>query len=262
MKERIFIKKAKEHVKLEEFVRRQFAEAKVSDIVIQHTPVVTRIILYTTTPGLVIGSGGERIRETAEVLKKEYGLENPQIDVQRIENPDMDPTIVAQTIANSVEDGMNHKRLGEYFLQRIMDAGAVGCEIVMAGKFSGQRGKTQRFIAGYLKKCGEPAKRDVVKGFAVATPKLGNIGITVKIMVSMPEKIRIEKREIPVAEKQERQNDARSASGSLKKKKEEKGEGKAATAGEIVQEEKVTEELKVEEKEEGFEEKSDTYGHN
>ena len=245
MKERIFIKKAKEHVKLEEFVRRQFAEAKVSDIVIQHTPVVTRIILYTTTPGLVIGSGGERIRETAEILKKEFGLENPQIDVQRIENPDMDPTIVAQTIAASVEGGMNHKRLCEYFLQRIMEAGAVGCEIVMAGKLSGQRGKTQRFIAGYLKKCGEPSKRDVVKGFAVATPKLGNIGVTVKIMVTMPEKIRIERKEIAPPQVEQK-----------KKKKETK------TEPEIKQEEKVQEELKVEEKEEGFEEKSDNYGHN
>lgn len=182
MKERLFIQKSKEHVKLEEFVRRQFAQAKCGSIEVQYTPVVTRIILHTTTPGLIIGSGGERIKETVEMLKREFKIENPQIDVQRIDNPDLDPNIVAQTIASSIESGVNFKKLGNYYLQRIMDAGAIGCEIVLSGKISGQRGRRERFIAGYLKKCGEPAKRDVEKGFAVANPKLGNIGVTVKIM--------------------------------------------------------------------------------
>jgi small subunit ribosomal protein S3 len=182
VKERLFIQKSKEHVKLEEFVRKQFAQAKCGSIEVQYTPVVTRIILHTTTPGLIIGSGGERIKETVEVLKKNFGIENPQIDVQKIEDPDMDPIIVAQTIAASIESGVNFKRLGNYALQRVMDAGAIGCEIVLSGKVSGQRGRRERFVAGYLKKCGHTAKSDVMKGFAVANPKLGNIGVTVKIM--------------------------------------------------------------------------------
>ena len=94
MKERLFIKKSKEQVRLEEFVRKQFAQAKCGDIEVQHTPLVTRIVLHTTTPGLIIGSGGERIKETVEMLKKDFGIENPQIDVQRIDNPDIDSNIV------------------------------------------------------------------------------------------------------------------------------------------------------------------------
>lgn len=187
MKERLFIQKSKEHVKLEEFVRRQFAQAKCGSIEVQYTPVVTRIILHTTTPGLIIGSGGERIKETVELIKKEFKIENPQIDVQRIEDPDLDPTIIAQTLATSIESGVNFKKLGNFYLQRIMEAGATGCEIILTGKLSGQRGRRERFIAGYLKKCGEPAKRDVMKGFAVANPKLGNIGVTVKIMLKRTE---------------------------------------------------------------------------
>lgn len=182
MKERLFIQKSKEHVKLEEFVRKQFAQAKCGSIEVQYTPVVTRIILHTTTPGLIIGSGGERIKETVELIKKEFKIENPQIDVQRIDDPDLEPVIIAQTLATSIESGVNFKKLGNFYLQRIMGAGAIGCEIVLSGKLSGQRGRRERFVAGYLKKCGEPAKRDVDKGFAVANPKLGNIGVTVKIM--------------------------------------------------------------------------------
>jgi small subunit ribosomal protein S3 len=189
MKERLFIQKAKEHVGFEEFVRKQFAQAKCGKIEVQHTPIVTRIIIYTTTPGLVIGAGGERIRETTELLKEKFGIENPQIDVQKIDNPDLDPHIVAQNIATALETGVNYKKLGNYYVQRIMDAGAIGCEIVFSGKMSGQRSRKERFIAGYLKKCGDPAQKDVEKGFAVATPKLGNIGVTVKIMVRNPDSL-------------------------------------------------------------------------
>ena len=244
MKERIFIKNAKEHIKLEEFIRKQLAQAKVGAIEVQHTPIVTRIVVYTTTPGLVIGSGGERIREIMDVLKKDFGVQNPQIDVQRIDNPDLDPAIVAQTIAASVESGISYKRLGAYYMERIMDAGAVGCEIVFSGKFSGQRGKKERFIKGYLKKCGEPALRDVIKGFATAIPKLGMTGVTVKIMLKQPEALKLKR------EKQE----ARPADlekENAEKIKEEKQK----------EEKKVDEELAEEQKEESFETKSENYGH-
>ena len=196
MKERLFIQKSREHVKLEEFIRKQFIQAKCGDVEVQYTPVVTRIVIHTTTPGLVIGSGGERIKETVDILKKDFGIENPQIDVQKIDDPDMDSNIVAQTIAASIEGGVNFKKLGNFYTQRIMEAGAIGCEIVMSGKVSGQRSRRERFIAGYIKKCGEPSKRDVMKGFALANPKLGNIGVTVKIMfrrselaIKIPEKV-------------------------------------------------------------------------
>ncbi|MDI6720870.1 MAG: 30S ribosomal protein S3 [Candidatus Aenigmarchaeota archaeon] len=189
MKERVFIQKAKEQISLVEFIKDHFRQAKVSSIDVQRTPVVTRIILYTTTPGLIIGSGGERIKEVIEILKVKYSIENPQIDVQKIEDADLDPNIIAQTIASQIESGVNFKRIGNYYVERIMGAGAIGCEIIITGKLSGERSRRERFYAGYLKKCGEPATQDVMKGFAFANPKLGNIGVTVKIMITQPEKL-------------------------------------------------------------------------
>jgi small subunit ribosomal protein S3 len=156
-------------------------------IEVQYTPVVTRIIIHTVTPGLIVGSGGENIRNAVELLKIKFDLKNPQIDVQRIENPFLDPHIVAKNIAISVENNVNVKRLGDYYLSKIMHAGAIGCEIVLSGKISGQRARKERFSAGYIKKCGKPAEEDVMTGFAVANPKLGNIGVTVKIMLKHKE---------------------------------------------------------------------------
>ncbi|MBI5347437.1 MAG: 30S ribosomal protein S3 [Candidatus Aenigmarchaeota archaeon] len=207
MKERLFIRKAKSQIGLEEFIKSNFQLAKFGDIEVQNTPVGTRIIIYTVTPGLVIGSGGERIRELSDEIKEKFGIANPQIDVQKILNPDINPSIIAKNIALAIENNVNYKRLGNHYVSRIMKAGAVGCEIVLSGKFSGQRGRTERFIAGYLKKCGEPSERDVLKGFAVANPKLGNVGISVKIMIkppSQPLKRKAEKSEAATVAEEEK----------------------------------------------------------
>lgn len=183
MKERLFIQKAKDQVTMEEFIRSQFEGANCGTIEVQYTPIVTRIIVYTTTPGLIVGSGGERIRSIVEKLKEKFDLKNPQIDVQRISNPFLDPYIVAQNIARSIERGTNYKKLGEFNVLKIMRAGAIGCELVFSGKITGQRSRKERFSAGYIKKSGKPAEEDVLTGFVVANPKLGNIGVTVKIMI-------------------------------------------------------------------------------
>ena len=188
MKERIFIKKAKEKIALEEFLHKQLADVKCGAIDITYTPLGVRIIVNTTSPGLVIGHGGDNIRSISAKLKTVFGLENPQIDVQKISNPDMDPFIVSQSIAAALEKGMNPKKIGNYYLDRVMRAGAIGCEIVTKGKMGGEKSRKMRFTSGYLKKCGEPAQRDVIVGRAEAIPKLGIIGVTTSIMVTHSDK--------------------------------------------------------------------------
>ena len=187
MKERIFINKAKEEVNMQEYIRKHFSTAKVGDIEIQKTPIMTRIVLHTTTPGLIIGSGGEKIREITDMLREKFKIDNPQIDVQKINDANLDAGIMAKSIASQIESGVNYRRLGNFYLERIMRSGAIGCEIVMSGKLSGERSRRDRFVAGYLKKAGEMARIHVRKGFTVANPKLGNIGVSVQIMVDYPE---------------------------------------------------------------------------
>ena len=188
IKERIFIKKLKDQVFLKEYIRQYFTDSKFGDIEIQYIPLGTRIIVYTTSPGLVIGAGGERIREITEKLKTEFGIENPQIDVQKIQTPDLDPHIIANSIAFGLERRGNFKRLGKYYLEKIMRAGAVGCEIIIKGKLSGEKARKERFVAGYIKKSGEPKEKDVAFGRAVARPALGAIAVNVSIMVKRSDK--------------------------------------------------------------------------
>ncbi len=253
MKERLFIQKAKESVTMEEFIRHRFAAAKCGRIEVQRTPIMTRIVIHTTTVGLVIGTGGEKIRETIEVLKEKFKMENPQIDVQKIDNPDLDPYIVAQNIAYAIESGTSYKRLGNFYLMKVMNAGAVGAEIIVSGKLAGERSRKERFVAGYLKKCGYPAQRDVLKGFTVANPRLGNIGVTVKIMPSYePEIPVIEAVKEAAAKEEPKKTEAKEEP----KKTEAKEEPKKTEA----KEEPKKTEAKEEPKKEGNQEEPQTEG--
>ena len=188
IKERLFIKKLKDQVFMKEFIREYFADSRCGEIEIQYTPLGTRIIVYTTSPGLVIGAGGERIRDLTDKLTKEHGIENPQIDVQKIQEPDLDPHIIANSIAGGLENRVNFKRLGKYHLERIMRAGAIGCEIIIKGKLSGEKARKERYVAGYIKKSGEPREKDVIFGRAIARPPLGAVAVNVSIMIRHSDK--------------------------------------------------------------------------
>lgn len=184
MLKRYFINQALKEVEIEKFIHENFPVGDYSRTELQRTPLGIKIVIYTNKPGRIIGRGGKNINEMTEAIREKFGLENPQIDVKPIENPDLDAKIVAKQIASALEKGYNHKKIGNLAIKRIMDAGAVGAMIKIAGRITTGKAMTSKFIAGYLKRCGEPAKELVDVGFEEANTKPGKIGVTVKIMKS------------------------------------------------------------------------------
>ncbi len=107
---------------------------------------------------------------------------------------------MASKVANALERGWNYRRAGNSMLQRIMDSGARGCQITIAGKLTGLRHRTEKFVSGHIKFCGEPALQLMDVGIAQAKLKPGTIGVKVAIMrpgAKLPDEIEIVKREIP-----------------------------------------------------------------
>lgn len=179
-----FIKQGIKEAEIEKFIRTQFPYGDYSKAELQRTPLGIKIIIYTNKPGRIIGRGGKNINEITEMIKKNFGLENPQIDVKAVRNPNLDPRIVAKQIASALERGYNYKKIGNLSMKRVMEAGAIGVEIIISGRLGGGGGKsmTGKFINGYLKHCGQPAKDLVDYGFEEANTKPGKIGIKVRIM--------------------------------------------------------------------------------
>jgi len=102
--------------------------------------------------------------------------------VQQVPNPSFNAQIMAERLANALERGWYFRKAGQSIIRRVMESGALGCEVIVAGKLTGARARTQKFTQGYIKHSGEPVNTIVEKGFAVAIKKLGVIGVQVKII--------------------------------------------------------------------------------
>ncbi|MCD6128008.1 MAG: 30S ribosomal protein S3 [Methanomicrobia archaeon] len=190
--ERKIVEENLKNTSITEYLAKYLERAGYGGVEIKRSPLGTRIIVKVETPGLVIGRKGRSIRELTRELGEKFSIENPQIEVEEIKNPELNADVMAHRTASDLERGYHYRRTAYKILRRIMDAGAKGAEIVISGKLSGERSRTARFTTGYLKKCGEPAQRLVRRGYAIARLKLGVMGVTVKIMppdVVLPDEI-------------------------------------------------------------------------
>ena len=180
--ERKLIREHKKRVAVREYLHRETERAGFGGAEITRTPMGTRIHLVTERPGFVIGRRGETIKKLTQNLHERFGLDNPQIEVAEAADPSLNPQIMAQKLAEALERGWHFRRAGHSTLQRIMEAGAKGVLITIAGKLTGGRKRTEKFLKGHIKWCGDTALVHMDTGYATAKKKLGIIGCTVAIM--------------------------------------------------------------------------------
>jgi len=183
MDEKKFVNFKKEELSIREYIKNSLGKGRISNVVIEYTPVGEKIIVATSKPGLVIGRRGEKIDELTRVLKKRFKLDNPHIEIKEIIDQNLDAQLVADEIALLLErkGSLKFKVIAYKMLQSIMKSGALGAEILMSGKLPSERAKSWRFSQGYLKKTGDPAKVVLrAKSQAITLP--GVVGIQVSIL--------------------------------------------------------------------------------
>jgi small subunit ribosomal protein S3 len=162
---------------------------------------VTRIAVGVTAPGRVIGKKGRTITALTDAIKESFNVENPQISVVELGNPSLEPRLIAKRACRSIAMGKRIRAILHSLLREIMEAGALGAEIIASGKITakGGRAKRLRVAAGYLPKAGEPS-RLVASSHVTAYPKSGAIGVLVRIVLpgtEFPDKKVAERIEIP-----------------------------------------------------------------
>ncbi len=236
MDERIFVRENVRRLLIKEYLMKEASVAGFGGLEIQRTPLGTRIVLEVERPGLIIGRRGAKIKELTEKLQRDFEVENPTIEVKESPNPYLNAQIMAEKLAAALERGWHFRRAGHSTLRRIMEAGAKGAQIIISGKLTGDRARTEKFMAGTIKYNGKPA--ELVKiGYATAKTKPGIIGVTVKIMppdVKLPDEINIlpppaEEEEEQKEENKEVNEDAQRAEGEGNKTDERGREKKEAS---------------------------------
>ena len=218
------LKERVRRVQVHDHVQKRTARAGFGGLSIQRTPLGTHVRISAERPGLVIGRKGSDIQRLTEELERKFGYENLQVEAGEVNHFALNPLIMAAKVANALERGWNYRRAGNSMLQRIMDAGARGCQITIAGKLTGLRHRTEKFLSGHIKFCGETALELMDVGIAQAKLKPGTIGVKVAIMkpdAKLPDEIEVAKIEVPVAEETKEEDTESSEEEETKEVKEE-----------------------------------------
>ena len=187
-----FIDESVKRTEINEFLKKKLERAGYGGVEITKTPMGTHIVVYAMRPGVVIGRGGETIKDLARILEENFELPNPQISVAEIEIPELNAHIIASRIASALRRGIHYRRAGYWALNNVKDAGALGVEITVGGKLRGRRAKFEKFRAGYLPKSGAPSIEYTRKAELNVQLKQGILGVKVRIMppdAKFPDKI-------------------------------------------------------------------------
>ncbi|KPV64508.1 MAG: 30S ribosomal protein S3 [Candidatus Bathyarchaeota archaeon BA2] len=189
-----FIDESVKKAEIDEFLRNEFEKAGYGGVGITKTPLGTHVVLYAMRPGLVIGRGGETIRELAKVLEEKFQLSNPQISVAEIEIPELNAYVVASRVTSALKRGVHYRRAGYWALNQVMEAGALGAEIIISGKLRTDRARYEKFRAGYMPKSGDPPMKYIKKTELQVQLKPGSLGVKVRIMppeAKFPDQVQI-----------------------------------------------------------------------
>jgi len=181
--ERKFIKENAKRSLIKKFLVKEIEGAGFGGMNIQRTPIGTRVNILVERPGMVIGKSGAKIKELTDTIRTKFNVDNPQIEIQEAgSSASLNAQIMAEKLAEALERGWHFRRAGHSTVRRIMQSGAKGCQIVLAGKLTGERHRTEKFTEGHVKYCGETAKEVMDVGLAIAKLKPGVLGVKVRIM--------------------------------------------------------------------------------
>ena len=227
---------------INDFLRQKIKDSGFSNVEISKNPTGTRVTLYVTRPGIVIGRKGTGIKELTDLLEKKFGLKNPQIAVEEIQKPELSPSVMCNRMASHLERGTAFRRATMWTMQQIMDNGAMGTQITISGKLRGDRSAFEKHSAGVLPRAGHHADVVVSEDIVHVETAMGLIGI--RIRIAMKEKL-IPEFEIKGKSKEQLEKES-------KQKQEDDLAAKAKTESELIEleEEKIKKIDSMEEDEE------------
>ena len=224
---------------LNDFLREKIKDAGFSKVEISKTPTGTKIVLYVTRPGIVIGRKGAGIKQLTEKIQDDFGYKNPQISVEEIPKAELSPSVMCNRMSAHIERGTAFRRATMWTMNQIMEAGAMGVQITISGKLRGDRSAFEKHTQGILPRAGNYAKNIVSEDIVHTETPMGLIGI----------KIRIARKEKVVHEFEHKEKEQLS---SESKNEEEKQNNIAKTESEQIkiEEEKMKTLVTLEEEEE------------
>ena len=164
-----------EDYKIREFLKKKLYHAGISKIEIERTSDRVKVLVYTAKPGVVIGKGGAEIEKLKGELAK-YSTKKVLVDIKEVKRPDNDAQLVAENIAQQLENRISFRRAMKSCMGRAMKAGAKGIKTSCSGRLGGaDMARTEFYSEGTIPL--QTLRADIDYGFAEANTTYGKIGV-------------------------------------------------------------------------------------
>ena len=164
-----------EDYNIRKFLKKKLYSAGVSKIEIERASDRVKVILYTAKPGVVIGKGGAEIEVTKKELSK-LTDKKVLVDIKEIKRPDRDAQLVAENIAQQLENRVAFRRAMKSCIGRTMKTGAKGIKTAVSGRLGGADiARTEFYSEGTIPL--QTLRADIDYGFAEADTTYGKVGV-------------------------------------------------------------------------------------
>ena len=168
-----------EDYNIRKYLKKKLYSAGVSKIEIERASDRIRVIIHTAKPGVIIGKGGAEIEITKTELSKMTD-KKVLIDIKEIKRPDKDAQLVAENIAQQLENRVSFRRAMKSCMGRTMKSGALGIKAACAGRLGGaDMARTEFYSEGTIPL--QTLRADIDYGFAEADTTYGKVGVKVWI---------------------------------------------------------------------------------
>ena len=167
---------------IRKFLEKRLSRAAVSRVEIERAGDKVKVIILTARPGVVIGKKGAEIDGLRADLEKVAGVEKGQlsVDVIEVKRPELDASLVAQSIAEQLEGRVAFRRAMRKAVQSARKAGAKGIRIQCSGRLGGaEMSRREWYREGRVPLHTLRVKIDY--GTAVAHTTMGACGVKVWI---------------------------------------------------------------------------------
>ena len=168
-----------EDYNIRKYLKKKLASAGVSKIEIERASDRIRVIVFTAKPGVIIGKGGTEIDKTRAEIEKMTG-KKVKMDITEIKRPDRDAQLVAENIAQQLENRVSFRRAMKSAMSRSMKAGSLGIKASVSGRLGGaDMARTEFYSEGTIPL--QTLRADIDYGFAEADTTYGKVGVKVWI---------------------------------------------------------------------------------
>ena len=174
-----FSENLKEDNTIRTFLKKKLYSAGISRIEIERASDRVKISIYTAKPGILIGKQGAEIEKTkAEVAK--LTDKKVVLDIKEVKKPDLDAQLVAENIAQQLENRISYRRAMKGAMGRTMKFGAKGIKTAIAGRLNGAEIARKEFYSDGTIPL-QTLRADIDYGFAEAHTTYGKLGVKVWI---------------------------------------------------------------------------------